>query len=451
MATTAMISPRGHTAPTAYDGDPVFRLRVALGGEQMPNPSSEELHGALMAMARVEAGEPESLDGMAGWLMFLLRLPDESDHTAGDLELAQTIRGAMDHVREHPELPEDSLTAMECIVNERGHGVINGSERGAVGTMPARSNPALVFRADATPPFEAFNQLSENREFRKTWDHKRRDLPDQSTDTYDLELARFAHREGWTDQQIVDLLVWHRVRQIEPQKDVSYYVDLLAKARSAATADASSAACDSDPKLLDVLNRALGIAITKIVKYGGNGGTFELQLASGHKVDLGTTTDVLSQRHVKASVADATTDVVPSYKQPQWDKIASAIFKCAGPAPIEEAPEQIEMDWLLRSSLNHVAITDIDERDRAGLSKAIRDSQDGGKWAFRDQDGRVMIHMGGFLSFSRLKHGVLLSFREGSKRLRKMKFIPRDLEGKADSKGKPRINVWVAPRGWDRE
>ena len=84
----------------------------------MPNPSSTELHDALATMARVEAGESESLDGLPGWLTFLLHLPDESDRTAADVELAQTIRGALDHVREHPERPKDPLVELERILEQ---------------------------------------------------------------------------------------------------------------------------------------------------------------------------------------------------------------------------------------------------------------------------------------------------------------------------------------------
>ncbi|HWQ56814.1 MAG TPA: hypothetical protein VN442_24215 [Bryobacteraceae bacterium] len=203
------------------------------------------------------------------------------------------------------------------------------------------------------------------------------------------------------------------------------------------------------PELLEVLNRALKIDIRKIVKYGGNGGTFELQFADGHKVDLGDAASVLSQRSVRAAIADATTDVVPTQTAKQWDKIATAIFKCAGPAPVEEAPEQQEMGWFVQSRVHEAVVIDIDEGDRAGLAKIIRAEQTSGTWALRDKGGRLMLQLGGLLAQIRLKHGVVLSYREGGKRLRKMGFIPRDLEGKADENGKPRINVWVAPRGWD--
>lgn len=323
---------------------------------------------------------------------------------------------------------------------------------GKVMQMPTR-NVELLYRPDVAPPFDAFVQLSDDREFKKTWAHKRSDLPDQSTEAYDRALAGLAVRAGWTDQQVVDLVINHRTQHVEPLKfGGTYYTDLLAQAKAASTANTAAASDESaSPELLEVLNRALKIEIRKIVKYGANGGTFELQLEDGHKVDIGDAATVLSQRNVRAAIADATTDVVPALKATQWDKIAAAIFKCAGPAPVEEAPEAMETRWVVRARLRTVAIIDIDERDRAGLARVIRDDAQGsGQWAFRSRDGQVMVQLGGLLAAIRLNHGILWTFKEGGKRMRKLGWKPKDLDG-MDAAGRVCINVWVAPQDWGAE
>ncbi|MEN6491727.1 MAG: hypothetical protein ABFC85_07025, partial [Rectinema sp.] len=263
------------------------------------------------------------------------------------------------------------------------------------------SGAALRFRADAQPPFDPFIRLCEDRDFKRAWEHTRRDLPDQSAGSYDLVLAECAVRDGWLDQDVVDLLIAHRARWIESLNlDGAYYTEVLGRAKAGASAQTERAATQpaNRPDLIAALNRALGIEIVGIVKFGGNGGTFQLELRSGHKVDLGTTATVLNHRHVKAAISDATTDVIPPFKQPQWDKIAAAIFKCAGPAPVEAAPEQMEMDWLLRSRLRDTAILDIDERDRPAMTTVIRDQQKSGVWAFQNHDGPLLIHLGGLLA-----------------------------------------------------
>jgi hypothetical protein len=323
---------------------------------------------------------------------------------------------------------------------------------GQVLEMPSR-NTELLYRPDAAPPFDAFVQLSNDREFKKSWAHKRTDLPDQSTEAYDRELAGLAVRAGWTDQQVVDLVISHRTGHVEPLKfGGTYYTDLLTQAKAANTANAPPASGESArPELLAVLNRALKIEIRKIVKYGGNGGTFELQLADGHKLDIGDAASVLSQRAVRAAIFDATGVVVPTLKAAIWDKVAEKISACSGPAPVEEAPENMEARWLVRARLRTVAIIDIDERNRTGLAKIIReDAQGSGQWAFRNQDKRLMVQLGGLLAAIRLNHGLLWTFKEGGKRMRKLGWKPKDLDG-MDADGRVCINVWVAPQDWDAE
>ncbi len=427
--------------------DPILRLQIMLHAMPVAVPMEEEILAALRALARYDEGQTRELSGFAAWLDFLrdpytedAPLGDWDQPTAHDQELSAAIRVALDFAvgRDHSE------TAMPKPIEK---------PRPQVVAMPARI-PELAYRPDAAPPFDAFVQLSDDREFKKTWAHKRTDLPDQSTDTYDRAVAGFAIRAGWTDQQVVDLVVYHRTQHVEPLKfGGSYYTDLLAQAKAASTPKAEAPAVDSEGhELLEVLNRALKIEIRKIVKYGGNGGTFELQLADGHKVDIGDAATVLSQRHVRAAIADATTDVVPALKANQWDRIAAAIFKCAGPAPIEEAPETVETRWLVRARLRTVAVIDIDERDRAGLAKVIReDAQGSGQWAFRNQEGQVMVQLGGLLAAIRLNHGILLSFKEGGKRLRKLGWKPKDLDGLDANGRRACINVWVAPRNWEAE
>ena len=44
-----------------------------------------------------------------------------------------------------------------------------------------------------------------------------------------------------------------------------------------------------------------------------------------------------------------------------------------------------------------------------------------------------------------------MSFKETGRRLRKLGFTKRDLEGKDDARGKARLNVWLAPPDWGRD
>ena len=161
--------------------------------------------------------------------------------------------------------------------------------------MPARQEaPELVFDGAGQPPFDRFDQLlRDNREFRRAWDHKLSHLPDQGTEAYDRVLATMASQAGWCDQEVVDLVIAYRRRQ--PLEDANpgaaYFLEVLQRAKDgidAAPADSSDNGDSEDPervrKLIAALNRALGINILKIVKYGGNDGTYELTLEDGRKL-----------------------------------------------------------------------------------------------------------------------------------------------------------------------
>ena len=326
--------------------------------------------------------------------------------------------------------------------------------------MPARQDaPELVFDGAGQPPFDRFDQqLRDNREFRRAWDHKLPHLPDQSTEAYDRVLATMASHAGWSDQEVVDLVIAHRRRQ--PLEDANpgaaYFLEVLHRAKdglNAAPASSPDSGDSEDPervrKLIAALNRTLSLNILKIVKYGGNDGTYELTVEDERKVerkvDLGPAGSVLSHKTTKEAIAGATTRVIAPFKQPQWDKIAGAIFKCAGPAPIEDAADQQEMSWWLRSCVRSTAVVDVDERDRTGLARIIRERA--GSWVFRSHAGCLMVHLGGFMAAIHLQCGARPTWKDCALRLRKIGFMPCDLEGK-DSDGKVRINVWRSPREW---
>src|SRR5207245_788524 len=54
--------------------------------------------------------------------------------------------------------------------------------------------------------------LLRDAKFARTWARERPDLADQSASAYDLALAAAAVRAGWSDAEVVALLVAHRQR-----------------------------------------------------------------------------------------------------------------------------------------------------------------------------------------------------------------------------------------------
>ena len=96
----------------------------------------------------------------------------------------------------------------------------------------------VELRPDAKPPLEKFRLLCEiEPRFRRSWEHRRRDLRDQSPSAYDQSLATFAAYVNWTDAEIVALLIAHRRKHRADLKlRQDYYRRTIEKARAAAAA-----------------------------------------------------------------------------------------------------------------------------------------------------------------------------------------------------------------------
>jgi hypothetical protein len=102
---------------------------------------------------------------------------------------------------------------------------------------PLVSN-GLRLDAHAKPPEPQFSILyARNPRFALSWDRERTDLVDQSASAYDLSLANFAVRDGWSDQEVVDLLIASRKRHGDDLKlRLDYYIRTLQRARTSAAA-----------------------------------------------------------------------------------------------------------------------------------------------------------------------------------------------------------------------
>jgi len=114
---------------------------------------------------------------------------------------------------------------------------IIGAAKATVVIPPAASTAGatgLIYETNAEPPFNKFQAFCENEtKFRLSWDHKRRDLKDQSVSAYDMSLANMAVQASWTDQEIANLLIAHRRKYSADLKlRDSYYAKSIAKARA---------------------------------------------------------------------------------------------------------------------------------------------------------------------------------------------------------------------------
>ncbi len=96
----------------------------------------------------------------------------------------------------------------------------------------------LVLRADAEPPADKFAALIQAcPSFAQAWNRQRPDLADQSQSAYDLSLADIAALNGWTDQEIADLIsAARRKHGQKPEKALrpDYIAKTIGEARASA-------------------------------------------------------------------------------------------------------------------------------------------------------------------------------------------------------------------------
>lgn len=225
---------------------------------------------------------------------------------------------------------------------------------------------------DAHPPFASHDAMLENDDrYRKTWEHKRKDLADQSPSGYDMALANILVRAGWSDQEIVDTLIAHRRK---------YNADLKLREdyykRTIMTAHDSPGASDqkqteeklsrietvqADPEVkgedkrkttLEEVSALLGVRVTRFVKYKSDPPSYRLFVGE-RGVPIGSSADLQKQPVFSAAVIDVCSYVMPTFKPPQWRKIVQALLHAAEEVDVsDDATEEGGMRLLLHKYLS---------------------------------------------------------------------------------------------------
>ena len=95
-------------------------------------------------------------------------------------------------------------------------------------------NGGLALDPEAVPPLLKLEALQKaNPKFRKSWEQDRKDMADQSPSAYDMSgLATMAIQAGWSDQEVVNLIIcWRRKHDHDLKLRENYYVVTLEKAK----------------------------------------------------------------------------------------------------------------------------------------------------------------------------------------------------------------------------
>lgn len=193
-------------------------------------------------------------------------------------------------------------------------------------------------------------------EFLAAWEH-RKQISDPSPSGWDMSLASYAAQAGWSDQEIVDLLIAHRRKHGEKLKmHRKYYETTVGKARKAADPTGQSLVVTSSPKQapppprndnpaadpqpepphpeerqgnLEKLSEMLGARIFKIVRTAGESTHYLFRTEKGDML-LKDIDDLLSvQRFRRRAANDIQLLVSSKVKQSQWDTVVAMVMETA--------------------------------------------------------------------------------------------------------------------------
>ena len=201
--------------------------------------------------------------------------------------------------------------------------------------LEAQDRPAiditdgLVLDPGAEPPFEKFLALMENdAKWKRTWERRRPDLPDQSASSYDLSLASIAVSVGWTDQEIANLIIANRRRHGDDLKlREDYYRRTITKARPERL--------EAGGSLAD-LSIIVGVEILDLVRYIGDPSEYWMRTTDG-AITLGGINNITNQGRFRNAVADATRLLLPPCHRMEWAKRSQAILLCCRDVELGEA------------------------------------------------------------------------------------------------------------------
>lgn len=212
------------------------------------------------------------------------------------------------------------------------------------------SNGSITLNPKADPPFSKFMALLEGEpKFKQSWERKRKDLQDQSASSYDFALANYAVMAGWTDQEIVDLLIANRRKHGDDLKlRPDYYERTIAKVRDTLRkeeaqelleealhqvqkeeAEGGEAPTETPEeakrRILKSLSELWNVELRRVVKYLSDPPQYRLETARG-AIMLGGVEAIISQAQFRAKMAAATGVLIPKCKGKTWETRAQALL-----------------------------------------------------------------------------------------------------------------------------
>ena len=201
---------------------------------------------------------------------------------------------------------------------------------GSAAERPEETGGGLALDPEADPPLLKMDALRKaNPKFRRSWEQDRKD---QSPTAYNLSMATMAMQAGWSDQEVVNLLIYWRGKHGHDLKlRENYYVMTLDKAREPIEIaqaeeqldEALAQPPEDQPEVLkDTLKTLFRVGI---VKYAGDPPIYYMYTKQGD-ITLGEINSITSQAIFRNMVASITGVWITAVSRKAWDKRVQALL-----------------------------------------------------------------------------------------------------------------------------
>ena len=204
-------------------------------------------------------------------------------------------------------------------------------------------------------------------------------MADQSPSAYDLSMATMAMQAGWSDQEVVNLLIcWRRKHDHDLKLRENYYVVTLEKAKepieiAQAEEQLNEALLLSPENLPEVLKETLEtlfrVDIIRIVRYAGDPPIYYMYTKQGD-ITLGEINSITSQTVFRNMLATITGVWIAAVSRKEWDKRVQALLLACEEIDVGDAssPTQETNAWL-EEYLLEKPLREEDEWEKAAEAK----------------------------------------------------------------------------------
>jgi hypothetical protein len=188
--------------------------------------------------------------------------------------------------------------------------------------IPTKDTDDVVIPVQEFPTEELQFLLETNNDIMATWNNRNPKLRDQSPSAYDMSLAQYCIRAGFSIEATQSVLKQFRRKHSLPQKAASYYEATVSKAKFESQSPdrpASESAFASKETAMLYVSQHLSVSILELIRFDSEEPAFSLVLKSGLCVPLGSIEYLTSQTMCRNKIAATIGILIPKLKTDHYE------------------------------------------------------------------------------------------------------------------------------------